>query len=188
MKKILLLCIITIFGCEENKIFDGNKTCNKIHMEKPLNDIIEVINWNGYDKKECIPPRCIPEVSFNKILFKDKDKKYFVTKYAYCTIDRFEGFRLYNNKILNNESININKIIDITNPKPELECNCMSFCCKSMKNEENILSLLKPFFFTPYDHQLFHNLIDLRYVNAKLTSYGYKLWMKKHPETEILIY
>ena len=76
MNKILVICFLIFFGCEDTKI----SNCERNNVK---NQNFFTVSYNGYDKKECIRTIYLFGGDYHKVVFKDTDGKYYATKYAY---------------------------------------------------------------------------------------------------------
>ena len=76
MNKILVICFLIFFGCEDTKI----SNCERNNVK---NQNFFTVSYNGYDKKECIRSIYLFGGDYHKVVFKGTDGKYYATKYAY---------------------------------------------------------------------------------------------------------
>lgn len=196
-KSFIPIFILIILGCTETSNF-SDKQLNLIDHVK----LIRKIEFNGYDKNECINGRFLYTDHYYKLVFNKPGyyggNHFFVTKYAYSC--RKEIYNMKDNHVY-------------VNLKHAVQSVCVYIY--TSVDKDNFKKAINPwlicdnsdFYFNSYDLHLFGNVFTMKINDNQeyekwlknhpgtlfgnilmLKSEEYIDWMKYHPETQILNY
>lgn len=173
MNKILLLCLVVLLGCEENKVsqyqypstHDGvTTTIENSYLDRPISRRKEL--FNGYKHYEWVSAWGNDhKANYRKIVFKEiryGHIKYYVTKYAYST-----------HFVPNHSQFRLNIMFRPSHHKCEIAIRRW----KRPFNNSCKESWLK---------RKLSNWYNISDVEGMFTKKEYTQWMEQHPETIIL--